>query len=101
MNFRQIIESLSELQITPEDFSKERYTNHEVTSAVGRFTVVERSGGSVEGDDCSFVIQFIDHNVFVKITGYYDSYEGIDYSESEFLEVVPKEKIITTYEPVG
>lgn len=64
----------------------------------GNVAIVDEVGGHEGGGDYAMrVVHFKDHNVFLKLTGSYSSYEGTDW-DSDWKEVVPKEKMITVYE---
>lgn len=54
-------------------------------------------GGEDAGSQYVRVYHFVNDDVYVKITGYYASYDGTTFDD-EFQEVTPKEKTITVYE---
>ncbi|MAX51479.1 MAG: hypothetical protein CMH22_05825 [Methylophaga sp.] len=54
----------------------------------------DREGG---GDYSMKVFHFVDHNAYVKITGFYSSYSGTDWDEG-YQVVTPKEKVVTVFE---
>ena len=62
---------------------------------VGKFKSVARRGGSDQGTQWWNVIYFEDHDIYIKIDGYYTSYNGVD--DLEAFEVEPKEVMITVY----
>lgn len=55
--------------------------------------VGDREGG---GDYSCKVFHFKQHNVYIKIEGYYSSYNGTDWNDNLY-EVVPQEKKIIVY----
>jgi len=62
---------------------------------------VYQQGGEGEGDYWESVKYFPDDNVYIKVKGYYSSYEGIEFDgkyEDCCSEVKPVEKTITVYE---
>lgn len=65
------------------------------------YKLVDRYGGEGEGDRHWFVLYFPESNTFLRARGYYQSYDGSDYSSSKWEEVIPKEKTITVYEPIS
>jgi hypothetical protein len=82
----------------------ENYTHadwyKEMEKIIGPIKMVEQVGGSDQGSYWYSVLNFIDHNVFIKITGYYTSYEGTSFTmfdTSDFKEVFPSQKTITIY----
>lgn len=60
--------------------------------------IVEDFGGEGKGDTVRIVVHFKEGDLYVKAEGYYASYDGSDWSSSEWEEVRPKEKTITVYE---
>lgn len=60
--------------------------------------LIEFVGGEGCGDHCHAVIHFEKDNVYYKMDGYYSSYEGFDWSDSDWVQVNPVEKTITVYE---
>lgn len=60
--------------------------------------VIETVGGEGEGDNWHLVIKHIPSNRYLKANGYYASYSGFEYDDSEFYEVKPIEKTIIVYE---
>ena len=48
-----------------------------------------------DGYECHVVFQFTEHNVWIKYTGYFSSYEGTDWRKS--LEVFPEQRMVTFY----
>lgn len=105
MDFQEIVEKLKEANIKPEDLQDiiEGYGSSEFTlefleTLVGNVEEVNSiGGGEGEGDYVERVYHFKDHNVYIKITGFYSSYNGTDWGE-HFREVKPKEKVVTVFE---
>ncbi len=62
---------------------------------------IHRQGGEDEGSHWESVKYFPDHDIYIKVTGYYQSYSGTefygDYKDC-CSEVRPKEKLIIVYE---
>lgn len=67
---------------------------------IGPYKVVQSTGGCDKGSDWSRIFHFIEHNIYVKVTGYYQSHHGTDFGgwDEEVSLVEPQEKIITVYE---
>jgi hypothetical protein len=60
-------------------------------------SVDEIGGGEGDGEYTHRVINFPAHGVYIKLRGYYSSYNGVDL-DYDYEEVHPKEKTITVYE---
>jgi len=64
---------------------------------LGKVVEVEQHGGEGEGDSWHVVHHFVDHDVYIRLDAYYQSYSGTDFDGSKPYEVRPKEKTITVY----
>ena len=64
------------------------------------WTEVHQYGGEGQGDHWESVKHFPEHDIYIKVVGYYSSYSGTDFNDwkSACSEVKPKEKQITVYE---
>lgn len=78
--------------------------NNEITvEGLGRIKVVEQKGGYSElqegasGMEWHIVRHFVDHDVYIRLDGYYTSYEGLDISRAKYKQVKPKERVIVEY----
>lgn len=94
MTFGEIIEKTKELNLTKEDIAHGDFDEY----IFGRVKEVYAKGGEGKGEHWERVYHFIDHNVYLSMTGYYTSYDGVDCDNYEPVEVKPKEKTITVYE---
>jgi hypothetical protein len=65
---------------------------------LGEMKEVSHYGGEGEGETWYSVKYFKDHDVYIRIDGYYQSYDGTTFDEGYGVEVRPKEKTITVYE---
>lgn len=65
---------------------------------VGKFKVVDQYGCEGRGDDYWIVVKFLDHDVLIRIDGFYSSYHGTDWDNDNIKVVQAKEKTITVYE---
>ena len=107
-NFNQIVKQLKESDITPENLvdilvnnnmeyveeNKNSYPKeYEQILKLKQLGIVKEvhseGGGEGEGEYVEHVFHFKNHNVFVKITGRYESYNGTDYHDG-YYEVFPK-----------
>lgn len=102
MNFKKLIkllkahyeDSVSEFAHTDDAELKD------TTPEIGPFKEVDQHGGEGEGEDWWSVKHFTDHNIFIKVSGNYQSHNGTDFEDWEdaVKEVKPKEKVVTVYE---
>jgi hypothetical protein len=97
--------------IIPEDFQPElndpaswsnwmtRVKNYQ-KFLVGEVVVVDRYGGEGEGETWYVVHHFVDHDLYIRTDGFYQSYNGVEFYDGWGCcrEVKPKEKTITVYE---
>lgn len=67
---------------------------------LGNYKVVSKTGGEDRGSDWTKVFHFPDHNTYIKVSGYYQSYSGCDFEDFDDAVsiVVPQEKVITVYQ---
>lgn len=67
---------------------------------VGDWTEKDQHGGEGEGDNWWSIKYFPDHDVYIKVHGYYQSHYGTDFGSwnDAVREVKPAEKTITVYE---
>lgn len=67
---------------------------------VGPAVEVSQKGGYEEGTHWESVLYFSAHDIYIKFTGYYSSYEGIEFDDmfQAAKEVKPHDKTITVYE---
>ena len=101
MNFQEIVKVLEKL--TSKDSFSDNYGEDDnmekVISTIGPCPVVDQEGGGEgEGEHFHIVRHFTDHNVFIRLNGYYSSYDGVDVNSYDYVEVKPKVKTITVYE---
>ncbi len=61
---------------------------------------VEQYGGEGQGDTWYSVKYFKDHDVYIKVTGYYQSYNGTEFYDGWGCcsQVKPVDKVVTFYE---
>lgn len=97
LTFKEILEKVEAHYGEVEEFAYD----HESTeiSGVGQMEEVDQYGGEGMGDDWYAIKHFPDHDVYVKVSGYYSSYDGTDFDGWNCCtEVKPAEKKITVYE---
>lgn len=101
LNYEQIYEKLEEFFDKDENggvsaFAYEDYDSKEL--GLGEIEEVAQKGGENEGSEWYSVKYFKDHDVYIKVEGYYSSYHGTDFENGYGDEVRSKLKTITIYE---
>ena len=102
MKAEEILEKLREARSENGDevcyeFSSNYYSKE---LGLGEVEEVDSHGGEGQGEDWYVVAHYKEHNVFIKISGFYSSYNGTDFDGYDFEEVKPREKVITVYDKV-
>ena len=107
MNYSEIIEQLRKMMaicdFAHSDFpSKSCVSNgrERFLKGIGECVEVDQYGGEDQGSTWYSVKYFPDHDIYIRVDGYYSSYEGVDFFDGweSCKEVRPKEKVITVYE---
>lgn len=83
------------------DFSTDGFGEDETNFTIlGTMIEVEQVGGEGEGDTWYSVKYFQDHDVYIKVSGWYQSYNGTEFNDwsDACKEVRPQEKTVTVYE---
>ena len=98
MNYQKILEVLKEKLEDVYSFAHEDYEEEEL--GLGKIEEVDSYGGEDCGSEWYSVKYFSDHDVYIRVDGYYSSYEGVDFYDGWDCcsNVRPKEKVITVYE---
>jgi hypothetical protein len=93
---QEIIEKIKDSGASISEFAYEGAEEH----VAGPNKEVDRTGGEDEGSHWTRTYHFTDHDVYLKVTGYYQSHYGTDFDNGWdcVKEVKPKEKTITVYE---
>lgn len=94
MTAQEILAKLQESGISVERFA---YGDFDSPEGVGEWTEVYQYGGEGEGDHWESVKHFTDHDVYIRTTGYYQSYCGTDFYDGYGTEVKPQQKTVTVY----
>ena len=111
MTGKEIIEKLKELGISNEtlgygDFGKRvnpiaKYGSEEYKTqhldGIGQFIEVYEEGGEGEGSHWEKVYHFKDHDVYISMCGFYQSYDGVSFDAYEPEEVFPVQVTRTEY----
>lgn len=99
MDFQEILKELINQDITGEMFGCGDMPK--ILPNIGMWEEKENKGGEGEGDHRHVVYFFEDHDVFIKLDGYYTSYDGTSWdSMSEAYAVLPQQEVITVYKAV-
>ena len=98
LTYEQIIEVLKEKIDSVNEFAHEDYDNEEL--GLGEIEEVDQYGGEDQGSNWYSVKHFKDHDVYIRVDGYYSSYDGTDFYEGwgSCSNVRPQQKTITVYE---
>lgn len=65
---------------------------------LGEVIQIEQVGGEDQGTTWYSIKHFVDHDVYIKVEGYYTSYDGVDFDYGYGTVVRPVEKTITVFE---
>lgn len=65
---------------------------------LGKVEEVDQYGGEDQGSSWYSVKHFVDHDVYIRTDGYYQSYNGTDFHDGHGSVVAPKQKTITVFE---
>lgn len=95
MNFKEIINFLKTCNEEVDDFAYGEFPDE-----LGKIEQVFSKGGESKGEDWERVYHFIEYNIYISFSGFYSSYNGVDFNSGwdDVVEVTPKEKTITVYE---
>lgn len=99
LNYSQSIENskYKQYQAMPSDYVvKQQYILNQL--GLGEVEEVSQYGGEDMGTTWYSVKYFKDHDVYIRIDGYYTSYNGADFYDGYGREVVPTEKTVVVFE---
>lgn len=94
MTFQEIIEKCEELEFTLQDYGYGEFDNN----IFGTVEEVYSTGGMGKGENWERVYHFVDHDIYLSMSGYYQSYSGVDFDGYSPVQKFPKQKTITVYE---
>lgn len=114
MEFKEILKFLEKEGISENDFAYNEFgtafmnekgdyeEDCRVLPGLGKIKEVAQKGGEGEGDEWYSVKHFIDLNLYIRINGWYSSYNGTDFnSYSDCCELVtPVERMVTIYKTI-
>ena len=82
------------------NFPQEWYNPNFMHPELGFFKEVDSYGGEGQGETWYTVLHFVEHDVYIRIDGFYTSFNGTDFYEGweSCSNVQPITKTITVYE---
>jgi hypothetical protein len=98
MSYKEIIIELKQQNVSVEEFALEYVDD---IPEIGPWEKIHKYGGEGKGETWFVVYYFERHDVYIRIDGYYSSYDGVSFNnswEDDAKEVKPQEKTITVYE---
>lgn len=97
LSYNEILEILKN-SINLEDFA-DFYWN-EKDFNLGEIEEVQRYGGEGKGELWYVVYYFVEHDVYIRVDGFYSSYNGVDFGDWDDAckEVKPEVRQVTFYE---
>ncbi len=101
LNYEQIYSKIEEYFDKDDNGGVSSWAYHDFDPeelGLGEIEEIAQKGGEGEGSEWYSVKYFKDHDVYIKIEGYYTSYHGTDFDGGYGDEVKPQEKTITVYE---
>jgi hypothetical protein len=93
LNGSEILEKISGISRSDLGYQEVNWDSHEL----GEVKVVDEYGGEGHGENWYVVYHFVNHDVYIRINGFYSSYVGAEFDEDPY-EVRPKEKVVVFYE---
>lgn len=100
LTYAEIIKKLTDADIRTDHFHHEGFDDKQaaVMEQLGPYKKVDSVGGYTGGGEyVERVFLFEEHDVYLCITGYYDSNNGTDI-DPDFNEVFPRRTIVVVYE---
>lgn len=95
-NYQELYDAARALT-SPYTLQEKEYLD---TFNLGEYKVVDSYGGEGKGETWYKVFHFIQHDVYIRVNGYYTSYDGTDFYDGWGCcsEVKPVTKTITVYQ---
>lgn len=95
--YNKIIDVLK-LKLEVSEFANEYWQEEEL--GLGEIQEVQRYGGEGKGELWYVVYYFVKYNVYIRIDGFYSSYNGVDFGDWDEAckEVKPEVRQVTFYE---
>lgn len=105
MTAEEIIEILKKYEVRVEDFAYDDIQEDledTIKVETGEWKEINQYGGEGQGDTWYSIKHFPKHNVYIKVSGYYSSYNGTDFGnwKNSCKGVIPVQKTIIDYEVI-
>ena len=100
MNFKEIIDTFKNQNISVSEFAYDDFDNNPMLEFVGECKEVNHHGGEGQGEDWYSVKYFPKHDIYIKVSGFYSSYDGVEFYDGwgSCKEVKPIDRTVTFYE---
>ena len=98
MNFQEILDEIKKQGISDDNFADGEMENP--LPNIGEWKQVDIYGGEGQGDDYWAVNYFPEHDIYIKISGYYASYDGTTFYNDCYSQVTPKEETVIVYHSI-
>lgn len=100
MNYQEILETLKQKIKTVDDFAMQDFKVKDL--GLGPIKLIDEKGGEGEGEEWYAVFHFKAHDIYIKVNGYYTSYDGTEFEGGWGCcnEVTPKKESITVWEVI-
>jgi hypothetical protein len=100
MTFPEIITELQKQGLKIDTFAFQEFENPVLN--IGTITEVAQYGGEGQGDTWYSVKHLPDHDMYIRVDGYYSSQDGTEFYDgwNSCSEVKQKQKTITVYEKI-
>lgn len=101
MNYKEIIQTLEDKIESVDEFAYDNFNSEDL--GLGEIKEVHQQGGEGVGEDWRVVMHFVDHNVYIEVSGAYSSYNGTDFEDWDEAckEVKPETVEVVVYKPLS
>ncbi len=99
LTFTEVIQILQDAGIGIYDFAHNDFDHEQFADTLGPINEIDSVGGEGQGEHWHVVYELPDHDLLIKVTGFYSSYDGANFDGwSDAREVIKQTKTITVYE---
>jgi hypothetical protein len=98
MTAQEILEKLPEIFEDVSEFAYEEDWTDDDNTGIGDFKEITQYGGEGKGEEWYSIKYFPKHDIYIRVDGFYTSYNGTDFEEGWGQEVKPVTKTVTVYE---
>jgi len=101
MNYNDLLQKIKNSGVSLTEFAYEDVSK-EIRKEIGEWKEIQQHGGEGEGSDWYSVKHFSEHDIYIKVSGHYTSFNGTDFDgfDDACSEVKPVEKKVTFYEAI-